>query len=263
MKYAFMTFSCPELTLDEVLATANRFGYDGVELRIQSGHKHGLDLDTSADIRRQAKSKAQAAGVALCCIATSCAYADPATADEKVQDTHDAIDLAADVGAARVRVFGGKIPDGVSRERAVELVAKSLASVADHAAERGVIVCMETHDDWCNPAHVAKVMGRVDKPSIAVNWDIMHPVNAGGSTMDEAFQTLQPWIRHIHFHDGKDAEKGRELCPIGEGKIDHKRAVDLLRGDGYDGHLSGEWIGWEPYQIHLPRELATMKGYER
>ena len=34
MKYAFMTFSCPDWTLDEVLAAAQRYGYDGVELRI-------------------------------------------------------------------------------------------------------------------------------------------------------------------------------------------------------------------------------------
>ena len=34
-------------------------------------------------------------------------------------------------------------------------------------------------------------------------------------------------------------------------------------GSDYQGYLSGEWIGWEPYDVHLPRELATMKGYER
>ena len=25
---------------------------------------------------------------------------------------------------------------------------------------------------------------------------------------------------------------------------------------------SGEWIGWEPYEVHLPRELAMLKKYE-
>jgi hypothetical protein len=26
--------------------------------------------------------------------------------------------------------------------------------------------------------------------------------------------------------------------------------------------LSGEWINWEPYEVHLPRELAAMHELE-
>ena len=43
MKFSFMSFSTPELTLEETLALAERLGYDGVELRIEAGHKHGAD----------------------------------------------------------------------------------------------------------------------------------------------------------------------------------------------------------------------------
>ncbi len=82
--------------------------------------------------------------------------------------------------------------------------------------------------------------------------------------MDEAFKALRPWIHHVHFHDGTLPPADSELRPIGEGGIDHKRAVELLQADGYADHLSGEWINWAtPYEEHLPRELATMKGYER
>ncbi|MBN2308913.1 MAG: sugar phosphate isomerase/epimerase [Candidatus Hydrogenedentes bacterium] len=263
MKYAFMSFSCPELGLDEMLALANRFGYDAIEPRISSGHAHGIEFDASGDARRAAKEKAEAAGIALCCIATSCVYADPATNEEKVRDTHLAIDLAADVGSRRIRVFGGSFPEEVSRDEAMDRVVASLQAVADHAAERGVVVCMETHDAWCAPAHVAEVMRRVDRPAIAVNWDVMHPVRRGGATMDEAFEALRPWIRHVHFHDGTVAPDELHMAPIGEGAIDHKRAVELLASIGYADHLSGEWINWEPYETHLPRELATMKAYER
>ena len=55
---------------------------------------------------------------------------------------------------------------------------------------------------------------------------------------------------------------GIELRPIGEGIIDHRRAVELLLGAGYDGFISGEWINWEPYEMHLPREIATLRRYE-
>ncbi len=262
MKYAFMSFSCPQLSLDEMLALAKRYGYDGIEPRISAGHAHGIELDADATRRREARQKAIDSGIEICCIATSCRYADPATAREQVDETLRCIDLAADVGAPRIRVFGGAIPEGVSREEAIDLLAESLRAVAGHARERGVVVCLETHDDWCDPDHVAEVMRRVDHPAVAVNWDVMHPVRQAGRTVDQAFQILRPWIRHVHVHDGSARLDRLELRPIGEGDIDIRRAMELLKAISYDGYLSGEWIDWEPYEVHLPRELATMRRYE-
>ena len=240
MKFSFMSFSTPNLSLDDMLALAKRLGYDGVEPRIDSKHAHGIEL-----------------------------AADPAMREA----TRRAIDLAADIGCPRLRVFGGGLGKGLTREQAIDLLAESFLSFADDAAKRKVAVCMETHDDWCDPSHVAAVMTKVHHPAIAVNWDIMHPVRAAGWTVDDAYRTLKPWIRHLHVHDGKwvgvpadDKSGGKgekmDLAPIGTGVVDHKRGIELLNADGYAGFLSGEWIQWEPYEIHLPRELATLKKYD-
>jgi sugar phosphate isomerase/epimerase len=261
MKFAFMSFSCPELSLVQLLDLARQLGYDGVEPRVECKHGHGIELGLSAAGRKTARALAAEKGVAFACVATSCSYADPHRRTQMVDDTRRYIDLAADIGAARIRVFGGAIPAGIGREPAVEGVAGALASVAAHAASRGVSVCLETHDHWCDPADVAAVMRRAAHPAIQVNWDIMHPVHVAHVTMQQAFTALQPWIRHVHFHDG--AEKGGQygLVPIGQGDIDHATAVRLLTAAGWDGYMSGEWIDWEPYAVHLPRELATMKGF--
>jgi len=262
MKYSFMSFSCPQLTLGEMLAAAKRFGYDGVEPRIDSQHKHGVEITASAAQRKEIKKQAAAAGVALACIATSCKYADPEITKQNVDYTLKCIDLAADVGAGRIRVFGGALAKDQQRGDAVSIVADALRAVAEHARGRGVTVCMETHDAWCLPEDTAAVMQRVSHPAIAVNWDIMHPVRACKVTMDHAFEQLKPWIRHLHIHDG--APGTTQLMPIGSGGIDHKRALELLLGISYGGYISGEWINWsDPYEVHLPRELATMKNYER
>jgi len=261
MKYSFMSFSCPDLELRPLLALAQRLGYDGIEPRIDSGHHHGIELGASPVARKEARRQAVGSGVSLCCIATSCSYANPSGSAQEVETTRRAIDLAADVGSSRIRVFGGQIPNGMSREAAIDQVAHCLSSVADHAQACGVTVCMETHDDWCRPADVAAVMKRVGRPAIAVNWDIMHPARTAKATIDDAFEALLPWIRHVHFHDGTTGP-AFELRPIGRGEIDHRRAVHLLQGAEWDGYLSGEWIDWEPYEIHLPRELAAMRAYE-
>jgi sugar phosphate isomerase/epimerase len=263
MKYAFMSFSTPELSLQEMLDAAQRFGYDGIEPRMFADHGHGVEVTLSPAERQAVRVQAKESGIALACLATSCRYANPEMAEENVATTLRSIELAGDLGAPTIRVFGGKIGEGLDRADAIDLVASSLSQVADQAAAADVTVCVETHDDWCDPNHLVAVMEQVDHPNIAINWDIMHPVRVEGFKMEEAFDIVEPHIRHIHFHDG--AKDGTiALTPIGEGRIDHEAAVRLLLKTGYDGYLSGEWINWEdPYEVHLPRELATMKEIEK
>ena len=66
MKYSFMSFSCPDLDLDGMLSLAERFGYDGIEPRIDSGHRHGVEVDSDSAFRREARKRAEEKGVAIC-----------------------------------------------------------------------------------------------------------------------------------------------------------------------------------------------------
>ena len=198
----------------------------------------------------------------ICCIAAGCRFADPATAAQNVAQALEAIDLAADVGAGVVRVFGGKIPDGVSREQAIALVGESLRALSARAEQRGVDVAIETHDDWCDPVHVAAALALVDHPRIGANWDYQHTTRIAHATPDAAFEALRGRIRHVHFHDGTLAADKLEWRPIGQGAYDHARVLHLLCRANYTGFLSGEWIGWEPAEVHLPREVAAIKAIE-
>jgi len=249
MKYSFMSFSTPELTLEQMLSLAARLGYDAVEPRLDAGHAHGVEVAASPAERERIRRTVADSGVALACLATSCRFADPDGREQVVRETLERIDLAADVGAPCIRVFGGQFPDRLSRQEAIEAVAETARAVAGRAGERGVTVCIETHDAWCDPRHVAAVLSAVNHPAVAANWDVMHPVR-------------RPWIRHLHVHDGVSEDGGVRLVPVGAGEIDHRRVIELLLSAGYEGYISGEWIDWEPYEAHLPRELATLKGYE-
>lgn len=262
MRYAFMSFSAPEQSLPELLATARKYGYDGIEPRLDARHAHGVETAATSADRETMRRQVADSGIAMACLATSLNYADPSRTAERIEATHARIDLAGDLGVPVIRVFGGGLPQGLGRDDAIRQVADCLKAVADHAAARQVVIAMETHDAWCDPAHVAAVMERVEHPSIGVNWDIMHPVRVAAVSIDASYKTLKPWIRHLHVHDSTTADKSSPLAPIGSGPIDHRRALELIVRDGYTGFISGEWIKWEPADVHLPRELAKLKEYE-
>ncbi len=257
-----MTFSCPAASLREALALAKRFGYAGIELRLGQGHGHGIEVEAGPARRAELRRTAEGEGVALCCLATSCRYADPAGREEQLAQTRRVIELAADVGCPLIRVFGGPLPKGLAREEAIEGVSLSLKALSGFSRERKVTVCLETHDDWCDPEHVAEVLRRVDDSGVAVNWDFMHPFRQAGTAVERSYETLKPWIRHVHFHDGTGPGGELKLLPAGEGQVDVRGAFRLLKEAGYSGFISGEWIDWEPAEIHLPRELAAVRSFE-
>lgn len=262
MKYSFMSFSCPELSIDQVLNTAKLYNYDGIEPRIDAGHKHGIETSSPKQILKEARHKAEEIGIKICCIGTSCIFSSPLTVNENIEHCKHIIELAREVNSPAIRVFGGAIPKGISREKSFDLIVESLSELSNLAIQNGVTICMETHDSWCNPEIVADIIRKVNHQAIAVNWDIMHPVLTAECTIEKAFEVLKPWIRHVHVHDGLRTDEGLEFKPIGSGKVDHKAAIKLLKAFEYNGYISGEWINWEPYDIHLPRELSVMKSFE-
>ena len=261
MRYSFMSFSCPELDLRSALALARRLGYDGFEPRIDSGHRHGIELNMSPTARVVTRAIARDSGVALCCLATSVQLAGRARLADNLEAARRAADICVELGIPRLRLFGGPIDEGMTRAAAIEQVAGALDALSDQLGDADVRLCLETHDDWCEPAHVAAVMRLCRGAHAGVNWDIMHPVLTAHASIRDAFGLLRPHIAHVHMHGGTRAHGKLEFRPIADSVIDHREALRALLDAGYAGYMSGEWIGWDEPD-YLARELATMRRYE-
>ncbi len=260
MNYAFMSFSCPELTLPEALALVKASGYAGFEPRIESGHAHGIETTMPKEKRREARELAAEAGVTLCCLATSVQLASRRAQTAELDSARRAVELCVDLGIPRMRVFGGPIDEGCTRREAVELTAQALDTLSAEMGNADVCLCMETHDSWCEPEHVAQIMRLCRGKHVGVNWDIMHPVLRAYAPIPETFGLLRPYIRHVHFHGGT-LEGGFKFMPIDANIIDHKLALRELLSMDYDGWLSGEWIDWDR-PGYLTEERETMRRYE-
>jgi sugar phosphate isomerase/epimerase len=237
MKLCFMTFICPEWALAEVLAAAERHGYDGVEPRVAAGHQHGIEPEMPASARRQARAAFEASPVALACIATSCRFAtdDPARRAANIEDLKRHIALAADLGAPRIRVFGGARPEGMELATAIAVVAEDLRAAADLAAQANVQVCLETHDDFSLGKTVGQVLERANHPFVLANWDVMHPWRAG-EPLEETLRWLRGRIAHVHMHDDQE---GKCVLP-GDGDLPLADDLAALRAMDFSGYRSAE-----------------------
>jgi sugar phosphate isomerase/epimerase len=244
VKLSTMTSVTPDWTLDQIIEGMQRHGYAGLEPRAGWGHKAGLELDTAPADRDAARGKIEAAGLAVSCIATGARFAaeDASELDGYIDETNKAIDLAADLGAACVRTFGGARGKGELRG-IVNRTANAYRRVVDHAGDRGVTVLMETHDEWCNSAHVRSVVESVKHPNLAILWDFMHTQRMGERS-EETMGMIGHLTKHLHAHDGRYEDDGKKLITVGlgEGELDHATPVKLLNEAGFDGYFSVEVI---------------------
>jgi len=265
MKLSFMTWVCPDWDLNQILTAAIRYGYDGVEPRVEVDQKHGIDLRTTKKRRREVKTQFADCGVEVSCLATSRTYSSmPASErDASVELTLKYLDLAADLGCPNLRIFGGQIPADVPREEAQKYVAECLHRCGEYAASRKANVCLETHDDFSRATDAAHTVHLADHPNVGIVWDVMHPFRAGDS-MESAFEQVKPFVRHCHVHDGvrpADPSGGWEMALMGEGDIPHGEAIRLLATIGFTGHLSGEWISFRPADEVLPHDARVLRQY--
>lgn len=266
MTLAFMTFVAPEWSLEQHLAAAIRYGYDGIEPRCAAGHAHGIELSTTKAQRQALRAQCADCGVGLPALATSLRYnfPDPAQVAEMVEETKRYLQLAADLGAPNIRVFGGMPPDeGVSKEEGARRVAEGLAQCLETADSCGVNLCLETHDFFCRAEHAALVVNAVNHPRLGFNWDMLHTARFG-ETPGESWQHLAGRVYHCHVHDYTwNPENPNEMtgAMMGEGMVPHAETIRLLKAAGYEGALSGEWIAeWAAEEI-LPQAAGALRRW--
>ena len=265
-KLAFTTLGCPAWSLDQVVAGARAYNYDGVELRLLDGEIIGADLP--ANERRRIRETFAAANLPICCLDTSVRIAAGDSPEATVDELRAFVALAHAIGAPLLRVFGGEWPAGLSPEAACDRAAGVLNAVATDAEAAGVAIVLETHDSFSSAASVGEILRRAGSPAIGALWDTHHPYRMGDSP-ERVLDTLGERILHMQ---GKDARRndaartGWDLLPLGEGEVPVRESLAALRARGYDGWIAVEWEKkWHPHladpEIALPQHSALLRKW--
>ena len=267
MKLAFTTLACPGWTLEQAVAAARQYGYEGLELRLLDGELLRSDLDVEA--RRRVRELCTDAGMPIVCVDTSVRIAqpDPAARDEQIRDGLAFLELAAGWDAALIRVFGGP-PAGTSEAAARDAAIECLAPLAERGRALGVAVALETHDAFSGSSIVADVLARTRAGGAGALWDTLHPFRVG-DTLDQVIEHLRGRLLHVHVKDGRrpaDGGPNWDLTLLGDGQVPMRDILAALRALDYNGWLSVEWEKkWHPDlaepEVALPQHAALLREY--
>jgi len=265
MKLSFTTLGCPDWDLATIAKRAKEFGYEGVELRTNTDGNHlSPDLPLAEVHRILAPFTEEGIAIMSLMGYASFAHLDKAEVAKNQETTRRLIALAEAMHVPFIRVFGGQFAKGADREKVLRNAADGLRPLAREAAERGVTLGFETHDDWCSGELVARLFDMVgERRGLGVVYDIYNAVIAGLEPWKVTYERIRPFIAYCHLKDGwTDAVKKVHYCAIGAGEMPLNAILSRFKQDHYTGYFSFEWEKkWHP-EIEAPERAFPQYSWK-
>ena len=184
-------------------------------------------------------------GLHVCSLATNIVMhegSDKAWATSYEAFRH-AVELARELGAAVVRVFGYSVGRGEGRSAVMMRIARRLAACAEHVSETTklgagpVTIAVQNGGSFVNARELWTILEAAGhRHSLGVCWDIGEAAldGHGGETASLAVTTLNSRIHLAHVWDHQGSGMAVSL---GTGRVQVKTFIDRLRGIGYAGCL--------------------------
>lgn len=232
MKLCLLTYNIArDFTLPQLIEVAKRTGFAALEFRADAGHQHGVELERTKQERRDIRRQLEDAYLDAAGVGTGCRFEspDPEQRRQQVDLARRYIELARDIGATRVRVFGNDIPKEVEREDCIRYVGDSLRELGEFGETADVDVLLEMHGQFNFWKFALGAVRHAAHPSVGIVYNCDHRDLVAGSVWP-TYSHVRKQIRHVHMHD---FERGMPPFP-------YKELFQLLRRDGYTGYLSAE-----------------------
>jgi sugar phosphate isomerase/epimerase len=235
MKLCLLTYNLARnWDMPKLIAEARRLGFAALELRADARHAHGVELELSKAGRREVRDRVEDAYLEIACVGTGNRFEspEPSKRQEQVDRVKQFVELAADVGCRRVRVFGTDMPAGVARHEVVGYVGESLRQLGEFAEPLGVDVLLEMHGQFNYWGFARAAVEAADHPRVGIVYNCDQRDLVGGSVAP-TWGRVSDLVRHVHMHGFDGAYPYPEL-------------FELMLAEGYDGYLSSEIEMREP-----------------
>jgi len=126
-----------------------------------------------------------------------------------------------------------------------QVVYGRLRDIGDAAAEKGIVVAMETHPDLITNGDVAlETMQSVNHPNIRVNFDTanVHFYNQDVNSVEEVKKIID-YVAAVHLKDTDGGYQSWHFPALGEGIVDFPAIFQVLAEKGFYGPYTMELEG--------------------
>ena len=212
----------------------------------------GLDGAPWPDVRKMVED----AGLYVASHITSSNLAtqDDGERQEAMDKVRVSIADTVTLGADKLMVVTGLVPDGDTREATQQRIGRTLRILVAEAQSAGVRLCIEDFPGKTSPHRTsAEVLAvcAIAGPALGVCFDTGN-FYSGGETPLEAWPALASKTIHSHVKDWGWTEQGRQSTPdgrrfgpeiVGRGFIDYPAVLAAMTSSGYEGVVSFEYEG--------------------
>jgi sugar phosphate isomerase/epimerase len=253
---------------------ASRLGYEyfepcllnGRDLLAEAGYYHFRSMDEDPI---EVRDQLAAAGLKASAVS---AHAPLTRPDVGVPYIRRAIRYASDLGAPIVNTDAGLWPKWMDDKLAWQMFRYSLTVINQTAERYGIKVGIEPHDQVTTKVDgLLRLVELVPSPWIGINFDTGNSYLAGSDPVHDLKQVAEKVI-HVHAKDiafeHAERERGHVTgtpvgCACGDGAVDWRQVVQVLKDAGYQGVLSVECGTVEQAErsiAHLKEVLAQQAG---
>lgn len=251
MKLSLLTYDIgKDMTLPQLIAVAKKCGFAAIEFRTQLGHRHGVEREATPEQRRAIREQMEDAYLAVAGLGVSNRFESPDEAERRrnVDEVKPYIELARDVGAGFVRVFGNDMPEGVPREEVIAYVGDALDELGEFAWDYGVDVLLEMHGQFNFWKFALGAVEQANHARVGLVYN-SDPRDVIAGSVRETISYVRPHIRHVHLHE------------LDATDYPYRELLHLLRDSGYEGYLSAEIASSSDPERVLSLYAALFRAY--
>ncbi len=239
-----------QMTLEDFIRKAVELRLDAVDMTVY--YLKSTDAGYLESLRHLACQNAvTVSGVA--CGATM-VQADAAKRAETLEQIKQWVDVTDRLGASHLRVFAGKLPQGVEKKQAIDWTVETMKAACEYSATRGIALGVEDHAGITQNADVClEIMERVGSSYARINLDITNFIATATQDVYAQIAACAPYAHVAHIRDHFS-----DHTPV-----DMDRVWRILAEAGFRGYMSVEYepsfSGGEPAVTGAPKLIAKTR----
>ena len=240
IKLGMMARQTQDATIESIIDFAYELKLDVIEL-----HLAGIPSDR--DYLRRIKLLCLKRGLPIGYLGAGSLAGPPEELPQRIEQGKAAVELAVFMGAQMIRVFARhKWPDTIEEQEALWVpMVGAFQEVSDYAAEKGVIVGLQNHNNGSfamTADQVLRILRETDRENFTFIMDTGQWLNAIGSHPRGEFdpnvdlykdylQSTSPYTTYVRAKIYK-IDSGREEW------LDYARILEILKSVNFNGNMS-------------------------